>query len=100
MLLLITRIGTLVFFCFFLIRAFEGNITLASLDFICFSGIVAGSRYIIVTGKTREASVFLMLLSYIVMIPVFYLFGPREMNWICPIMVASFLYLSQRKRLV
>ena len=94
MLLLITSTGAMVLFCFFLIRAFEGNMTLASLDFIYFSGIVAGSWYIIVTGKTREASVFLMLLSYIVMIPVFYLFGPREMNWIYPIMVASFFMLK------
>ena len=99
MLLLITSTGALVLFCFFVVRAFEGNTTLASLDFIYFPGIVAGSGYIIVTGKIREASVFLMLLSYTVMIPVFYLFGPTEMNWIYPIMVASFFMLKPAEAL-
>ena len=86
-------------FSFFLVRAIQGEFVVAALDFYFFVGVALGTAHIYRTGKNRKASIFLIFFAYSAIIPVIYLTGIREVNWLFPIMAAAFYMLKPAEAL-
>ena len=76
------------------LRAWQGNMAIAAIDLYFCIGLCASIYYILRTAETRKASIFIMVIAYSAIIPIIYLSGAMEINWIFAIMAGSFFMLK------